>query len=101
MISGLPSQSDASASFSGNLHCNCWKTGFFYSDQEVAFRIVSPVASKKLPQKKDVVLITASRNEIDMKILGQLVNLVVSLVREWYPGLIEGKTVSLNQSALL
>ena len=93
----FPSQGEASASFNRNVHCNCWETGFFYSDQEVVFRIESLVASRKLPQKKDGVLMIASRNEMGMKILGQLVNLVVSLVREWYPGLMEGKTISLKQ----
>ena len=71
-----------------------WQSGIFYSDPNVMFRIESLVQSSKTSVfylgKKDGVLIVASPNNLGKKTVGQLVDLVVSLVNEWYPGLQEG-----------
>ena len=71
-----------------------WRSGIFYSDPNVMFRIESMVGSSQTSVfyqgKKDGVLIVASPNNFGKKTVGQLVDLVVSLVNEWYPGLLEG-----------
>ena len=73
-------------------HLEFWRTGLFYKDPEIMFRIESLLSSKQLKREsKDGVLIVASTNNSGKKIIGQLVDLVVSLVAEWYPGLQEGK----------
>ena len=69
-----------------------WRTGLFYKDPEIIFRIESLLGSKQFKREsKDGVLVIASANNSGKKIIGQLVDLVVSLVGEWYPGLQEGK----------
>ena len=69
-----------------------WRTGLFYKDPEIMFRIESLLDSKQFKREsKDGVLVVASANNSGKKIIGQLVDLVVSLVAEWYPGLQEGK----------
>ena len=68
-----------------------WRTGLFYKDPDVQFRIESLAGYKRFPRRdKDGVLIIASPNNIGKKIIGQLVDLVLSLVSEWYPGLQDG-----------
>ena len=68
-----------------------WRTGLLYKDPDVLFRIESLAGYKRFPAgKKDGVLIIASPNNIGKKIIGQLVDLVLSLVNEWYPGLQDG-----------
>ena len=96
--SSLIQQVPLSTSFSKDDHCNCWENGFIYCDTQVSLRIESILGSKKFMRDKDGVLIVVSRNDTGMKILSQAVNLVVSLVREWYPGLMEGKTTCLDQT---
>ena len=72
-----------------------WKTGLFYKDSEIMLRIESLLGSKQFKgEKRDGILIIASANNAGKKIIGQLVDLVVSLVGEWYPGLHGGKNVS-------
>ena len=69
-----------------------WRTGLFYKDPEIMFRIESLLGSKQFKREsKDGVLVVAFANNSGKKIFGQLVDLVVSLVAEWYPGLQEGK----------
>ena len=94
----IQNQSEVSASYDiQQIRLDYWKVGMLYQDPEVAFRIESLAASKKYPEKKDGVLIVASPGEMGMKIIGQLVDLVVSLVGEWYPGLAENNSSSLQQ----
>ena len=94
----IKNQSEVSASYDiRQIRLDYWKVGMLYQDPEVAFRIESLAASKKYPEKKDGVLIVASPSEMGMKIIGQLVDLVVSLVGEWYPGLAENNSSSLQQ----
>ena len=91
-------QSEVSASYDiQQIHLDYWKVGMVYQDREVAFRIESLAASKKYPEKKDRVVIVASPGKMGMKIIGQLVDLVVLLVGEWYPGLAENSSSSLQQ----
>ena len=75
------------------IHLEYWRTGLFYRDPEIMFRIESLRGSKQFKREssKDGVLVIASANNSGKKIIGQLVDLVVSLVGEWYPGLQEGK----------
>ena len=84
-----------------DIQLDYWRTGLVYNDPEpLMFRIESIA---KLPLKhweeKDGVLIVASPNNQGKKIIGQLVDLVLSLINEWYPGLAEGQhgSTSLEQ----
>ena len=71
-----------------------WKLGLLYEDQDVSFQI----ESMKCPEERgDAVLICVSRNQEGKKIMGQLVDIVVALVSEWYPGLADGTSSSLLQ----
>ena len=74
------------------IHLEYWRTGLFYSDPDIFFCIESLLGSSQFrrEESKDGVLIVASPNSQGKKIIGQLVDLVVSLVSEWYPGLTEG-----------
>ena len=83
---------DASDTFDPSLiQLEYWRTGLFYKDSDVQFCIESLTGHKRFPQeKKDGVLISTSPNNIGKKIIGQLVDLVLSLVSEWYPGLQDG-----------
>ena len=75
-----------------DIHLEYWRTGLYYRDPEIMFRIESLTGTKQfMREAKDGVYIIASANNSGKQIIGQLVNLVVSLVGEWYPGLQEGK----------
>ena len=83
-----------------DIQLDYWRTGLFYSDPEpLMFRIESLAKSLLKHQEKDGVLIVASSNSQGKKIIGKLVDLVLSLIHEWYPGLVEGQhgTVNLEQ----
>jgi len=74
-----------------DIHLEYWRTGLVYSDPDVMFRIESLLGSTQFRrERKNGVLIVACPNIAGKKIVGQLVDLVVSLVNEWYPGLTEG-----------
>ena len=95
--SSLPLVLDESHNIS-DIHLEYWRTGLFYFDPNVMFRIESLLGSKQFRrERKDGVLIVASPNNAGKKIIGQLVDLVVSLVNEWYPGLTEGLHGGLEQ----
>ena len=86
-------QSGVSASHDiRSVRLNYWKIGLLYSDPDVSFKIESLAASKKYPERKDGVLICTSTNQEGKKIMGQLVDMVVALVSEWYPGLSDGSS---------
>ena len=75
-----------------DIHLEYWRTGLYYKDPEIMFRIESLTGTKQFKKEsKDGIHIIASANNSGKKIIGQLVDLVVSLVGEWYPGLQEGK----------
>ena len=69
-----------------------WRTGLCYNDPEpLTFWIESLARSPHSRRdKKDGILIMASSNNQGKRIIGQLVDLVISLINEWYPGLTEG-----------
>ena len=77
-----------------DISLKCWRTGIFYKDPEVMFRVESLNGSSQLKDTKDGVLIMASANNTGKDILCQLVDLVRSLASEWYCGLLEGKNRS-------
>ena len=68
-----------------------WNEGLCYSDQDVAFRIES-LSALKYSTTEDGVLIVASPSDMGIQIIGQLVDIVTSLVQDWYPGLLDSKT---------
>ena len=75
-----------------DIHLEYWQTGLYYSDPEMMFRIESLTDSKLYKrEKKEGVHVIASANNSGKKIIGQLIDLVVLLIWEWYPGLQEGK----------
>ena len=75
-----------------DIHLEYWRTGLFYKDPHIMFRMESLLGSKQFKREsKDGVLVIVSANNFGKRIMCQLVDLVVSLVGEWYPGLQEGK----------
>ena len=95
LLPNFPKQlpNDLADSFDAKeIHLEYWRTGLYYKDPEIMFRVESPLNSKQFKREtRDGVLLIASANNTGKKIIGQLVDLVVSLVNEWYPGLQEGK----------
>ena len=68
-----------------------WRTGLFYKDPIVMFRIESLASSRHFTQEEgDGVLLSGSPNNSGMKIVSHMVDLVLALIEEWYPGLSEG-----------
>ena len=65
-----------------DIQLDYWRTGLVYNDPEpLMFRIESIAKSPLKPwEKKDGVLIVASPNNQGKKIIGQLVDLVLSLI---------------------
>jgi serine/threonine protein kinase/Leucine-rich repeat (LRR) protein len=75
-----------------DIHLKYWKTGLYYRDPKIMFRLESLQGTKRFRQEtKDGILVTTSANRSGKKTIAQLVDLVVSLVGEWYPGLKVGK----------
>ena len=78
---------------SNDIHLEYWKTGLYYRDPDTMFRIESLQGSKQFKQDTtDGILVITSANRSGKKIIVQLVDLVVSLVSEWYPGLKHGSS---------
>ena len=73
-----------------------WRSGLFYKDPGIMFRIESLIKSPQARLKKDGVLIVTSPNNEGKKIIGQLVDLVLALINEWYPGLAENQHGATN-----
>ena len=68
------------------IHLEYWRTGLYYKDQDVMFRIESLLGSKQFKREtKDGILVIATTNNSGKKIICQLIDLVLSLVGEWYP----------------
>jgi leucine-rich repeat kinase 1/leucine-rich repeat kinase 2 len=67
-----------------------WESGLFFSDAEVVFRVES-LSGSKMQSVTDEhgILIVASPNNLGIKIIGQLIDMALSLLREMYPGLTE------------
>ena len=67
-----------------------WREGVFYRDPVVMFKIESLANSQHFTKEKgDGVLLIASPTNEGKQIVGQLVDIVLALVNEWYPGLNE------------
>ncbi len=77
-----------------------WRHGLFYSTSDVLFRIEKLLDYKKSmsheSKDRDGVVIVTSPNRCGKMIMGELVDLVVSLVGEWYPGLQAGADPTLG-----
>ena len=111
----LPAHGIAHTFDSSHIHLQYWRTGLFYSDPDVMFRIESlagsgsgsgsksesksesgsesesgPESGSCQEESRDGVLIVTSPTGLGKKIMGQLVDLVLSLITEWYPGIQEG-----------
>ena len=63
-----------------------WQQGLVYKGTDVSFVVesLSPTATKK-----SGILVKTSPTDEGLKIICQLVDLVMSLIQDWYPGLIE------------
>ena len=87
----LPALGIAQTFDSSHLQLIYWRTGLFYSDPEVMFRIECLLGSGQChDDSKDGVLIITSPTSLGKKIMGQLVDLVLSLINDWYPGIQKG-----------
>ena len=74
-----------------DVHLQYWCTGLYYRDPEVMFRIESLLGSKQFKRtSKDGLVINASMNNVGKEVTGQLIDLVLSLIGEWYSGLKKG-----------
>ena len=80
-----------------SVHLDYWKLGLLYEDPDVSFRVEPLAVEKKHVKGRDGVLICVSTSQEGKKIMGQLVDIVVALVSEWYPGLADGTSSSLLQ----
>ena len=58
-----------------------WQTGLYYSDPEVTFKIQYLPGGRK---SSDRIIVTASRNGAGIKAISQLIDVMMSLVCEWY-----------------
>ena len=73
-----------------DLKLHYWREGVFYRDPGVMFKIESLANSHHFRKEKgDGVLLIASPTNEGKQIVGQLVDIVLALVNEWYPGLNE------------
>ena len=70
-----------------DLKLHYWREGVFYRDPGVMFKIESLANSHHFT--KDGVFLIASPTNEGKQIVGQLVDIVLALVNEWYPGLNE------------
>ena len=65
-----------------------WRTGLFYQDLDVVFRAESLAGSLSPGKtKREGVVIAASPSTMGKKIVGVLIDLVTTLVNDWYPGM--------------
>ena len=64
-----------------------WRTGIFYNDGEVLFRVESLRNSKQCTREnREGVLIAVSPNAHGRTLIAQLVDLTASLFKDWYQG---------------
>ena len=68
-----------------------WKTGLFYSLNDLFF-IVKPLADSIKYKDKNGVLIMCSRTTEGQKVLCELIDIVNKLISEWYPELVNRTT---------
>ena len=72
-----------------DIYLQYWRTGLYYKDTEIMFRI-EPIRSSTQDFGGDGIHINVLMNDAGIKIIGQLVDMVVSLIGEWYSGLKKG-----------
>jgi serine/threonine protein kinase len=86
-------QVDAQAAHSmiqiGDVTLKYWKTGICYQSPDLYFSTEDLCNL----EKGNGVWLTASLNEVGCKVYGQLIDLVNSLVADWYHGLLESKNM--------
>ena len=83
------------------IHLEYWHTGLCYKDPEIMFRVKSLLESKYFQEElKDGILLTTCANNAGKKMICELVDLVVSLVNEWYPRLLGDNDNGLEQKVL-
>ncbi|KAL5463452.1 hypothetical protein EMCRGX_G032347 [Ephydatia muelleri] len=64
-----------------------WRTGLHYQDPDVVFRVESLSGATRGSRRKEGVVIVASPSAMGSKIVGVLLDLVTTLVSDWYPGM--------------
>ena len=78
----LPSNFDPS-----DARVTYWRTGMFYQDHDVIFRVESLSGAMRGWQQKQGVFIAVTSATVGRKIVGVLIDLVTNLVNDWYPGM--------------
>ena len=63
-----------------------WRTGMFYQDHDVIFRVESLSGAMRGRGLKEGVVIAVSPSTVGRRIVGVLIDLVTNLVNYWYPG---------------
>ena len=71
----------------GNIMLLYWRTGIYYKDPDLLFLVESLAGSPLYSGKRDGILVVASPTSAGKKVISQLVDMVLQLVEEWYPGL--------------
>lgn len=72
-----------------------WKNGIVYKGPDLSFGVESLRKSKVLARtNRDGIVILASPNSKGTKLICQLVDIILSLIHEWYPGLEENNVNS-------
>ena len=64
-----------------------WRTGMFYQDRDVIFRVESLAGATRGRGQKEGVVIAVSPSIVGRRIVGVLIDLVTNLVNDWYPGM--------------
>ena len=72
-----------------------WKEGIVYKGPELSFAVESLGKAKVSPRtSRDGIVIIASPNGKGTKLICQLVDIILNLIHEWYPGLEENNATS-------
>ena len=66
-----------------------WREGIVYKGRDLSFGVESLVRSKRTPSNRNGILVMATPSGKGTKTICQLVDMIVSLIHEWYPGLEE------------
>ena len=78
----LPSNFDPS-----DARVTYWRTGMFYQDPDVTFRVESLSGAMRGRHQKQGVFIAVTSATVGRKIVGVLIDLITNLVNDWYPGM--------------
>ena len=66
-----------------------WREGIVYKGRDLSFGVESLARSKRAPSNRNGILVMATPSGKGTKTICQLVDMIVSLIHEWYPGLEE------------